>query len=75
MRLPYTESGTARDCLPQPFHPEVFPVHHQQEILERDSQPQESFRVPVAIGICKQCKKFYTPEVWSILLLLSLCSL
>ena len=70
MRLPYSEPGTARDGLhglPPAFQPEVFPVHQQQQILERDNQDmQERFKVPVSIGICKQCKKFYSPEVWSI---------
>ena len=71
MRLPYCETGQG------PGQPEVFPALHQPEILEQNPsqlphniQPDDcNFKVPVSIGICKQCKRFYSPEVWSISLL------
>ena len=75
MRLPYCETG--------PDQPEVYPVLQQEEILEQQTsqtsqtsqlpgniQDNCNFQVPVSIGICKQCKKFYSPEVWSISLVL-----
>ena len=78
MRLPYCETGPG----PGPGLPEGYPdpVLQQEEILERQSSQTSqlpdnipdncNFQVPLSIGICKQCKKFYSPEVWSISLLL-----
>ena len=71
MRLPYCETG------PGLGQPEVFPAFHQEEISDQKpsqlpdniQQDNANFKVPVSIGICKQCKKFYSPEVWSISLL------
>ena len=66
MRLPHCETGPGLGQ--QEFFPEPPETSRDRELPD-NFQDNTSFQVPVSIGICKQCKKFYSPEVWSISLL------